>query len=259
MSEAPLTFHVALHHLSRDARQAGSELPNVELDEVDVARLRALIEELARRAPTVEYPALPEVRITGGNQRFLVQVREGKVRFSSWSVRAGGCDLTPTEILAAITGITEIPATTNGTASRGGAAKPRRAGLIGLLAAGIIGSNAITAWVLTSRTVELPRELRPIYRLLDPTAGKRVWERAAGVYETGQTDGDRRLTVRLDGTILCTQLGPRNTIVEETPMTAVAAESGGKPALLTNNRLLIEIRDPQTVIYLGDTYRRVIR
>jgi hypothetical protein len=260
MSETPLTFRVVLHHLAPDARKAGVELPEAQLDDISAARLSALIEALARLAPEVEYPALPEMRITDGKQQYLVQVRERRVRFSSWALRSGGCDLTPAEIIAAIAGteLSQTPETREPAAGHRESWRSR-CGLIALLAVGILGSNLITAWVVMDRTTEWPAALRPPYRLLEKEPGRRMLERVAGVYATGDADGDRQLTLRADSSILWAQLGPNRTVVEETPLTALAAEANGRPALLLASGLLIECRDAQTLVYLGDTYTRVSR
>lgn len=230
----------------------------MRLTDVGLPRLRALLEALAVLAPKVEYPAVPEMRITCGDQQYLVQVREGHMRFSSWSLRAGGCDLTPAQILAAITGTDEVAEVPVVAAAATGEGHPRRRGwLVAVLAAGILGSNALTAWWLTSPATNLPREVFPEYRLLEPEPAQRLLDRVAGTYETGREEGDRRLFLRRDGTVLWGKYGARLAMVEETELTAAGAESGGQPALLASNRMLIAVKDAATLVYFGDTYRRV--
>lgn len=269
MSDAPPLFDLALRHLSRDARQAGIELPDEKLTALTVVQLRELLEALATLAPKVEYPAAPEMRISVASRQYLVHVRDGSVRFSSWSVRAGGCNLTPGQIIDAITGTddaVDTPVRIVRPARAVRAAPPpveeeprRRTGLIVALAAAAIGCPLLT-WQLagsSSDETELRRLMKiPEYRVLEPEPAKRQFERAVGTYETGGAEGDRRLVLRADGTVLCAKYGPGRALLEETTMTAVAAEAGGQMAFLTGNRTPIEVRDASTVVFCGDTYRR---
>ncbi len=247
-----------MRHLAPDARRAGFELPEVRLDGVSPPQLRALLEALAELAPKVEYPATPEMRITGGEQQFLVLVREGHMRFSSWSVRAGGDDLSPAQMLTTITGIdAAAPAAAAAVAVVVGSSRGRRVWLGVLLVAGILGSNVFTAWWLLAPPPDLPPELRPPYRVLEPEPGKRLLLRVAGTYETGQAEGDHRLIVRPDGTAQWATFGAGRVVAEEVPLTVTGGETESKPVLVTGERFLIEVRDALTIVYFGDTYKRV--
>jgi hypothetical protein len=229
----------------------------VQLSGVGLRQLQTLLEALATLAPKVEYPAVPEMRITDAERQFLVQVREGQVRFSSWSVRAGGCDLTPAQIVAAITGADPSTTAAGGEAEPAPPSRRRRGWQVVLLVGGILGSNAITAWMLTRPGPALPVELQPPYRLVESEPAERLLTRAAGVFETGGEEGDRRLAIRRDGAVNWGRYGPNRLIVEETPLTVVAAETDGQPALRAGDHSLIVVKDAATVVYFGDTYRRV--
>lgn len=261
MSKPPPSFDIVLRHVSSDARQAGVDLPVEKLTAVNVAQLRALLEALTRLAPKVEYPAVPELRITADGQPYLVQVRDGRVRFSTWSGRAGGCDLTPTQIIAAILGTKEVLVAPPRPAPTNAGAKPaRRIGpLVGLAAAAI--GCPLLMWLVASPGSD-ETQLRRLqvlseYRLLDPDSAKRQLERVAGTYETGTAEGDRRMVIQPAGTVLCAKYGPGRALLEEATLTVVGAEMGGNPALLTGNRSPIEFRGAGALIYFGDTYERV--
>ena len=250
---AATTFSVTLHHLAPDVTRAAKELPDVELPDVAPEKLRKLLEALATLAPKVEYPAAPEMRITAAEGRFLVQVKEGKVRFTSWSLRTGGSDLTPAQIIAAITG-EPLDERAGAGASGGSGGKPgSRVAKVALLAAVILGSNGATAWMLMRPP---PEPMLPPYRLLDPEPAQRLFERVAGTYETGGTEGDRRLVIGRDGAVHWGKFGTNGALVDDTLFTATAAESKGQPALFTTGHALIEIRDPVTVVFYGDTFKR---
>lgn len=262
MSEA-FSFNVTTRHLSPDGRTAGSSFGEVRLTGLGRRELRSMLEALAAVAPTVEYPTAPEMRITSGDQQFLIQVRDGRLRYSSWAVRAGGCDLPPAQILEAITGREDEPVAKASpvvvaAAPRAPATEGRRTGMLAVLVAGVVIANVVTAVMLFSPEPALPAELLPEHQVLDPQAGRRHFERAVGTYETGRQEGDRRLIVRRDGTVLWARYGPKQAVLEELPLTAQAAESRGRPAFLTSQGVLIEVRDPLTLVYMGDTYRRVL-
>lgn len=252
MSDASI-FAVTLHHLAPDVARAAKDLPDVELSDVTPDKLRKLLEALSALAPKVEYPAAPEMRIAAAEGRFLVQVKEGKVRFTSWSLRTGGSDLTPAQILAAITGEPLDERAGTGAAGGSGGKRISRVAKVALLAAVILGSNSVTAWMMMRPPPEL---LLPPYRLLDPEPAQRLFERVAGTYETGTTEGDRRLTIARDGVVHWGKFGTDGTLIEDTLFTAKAAESKGQPALFTTGHALIEIKDPVTVVFYGDTFRR---
>src|SRR4051812_7939152 len=93
------TLVVTVHHLAPDLKSAGPNFPDVEHKDVTPQRLRGWLELLTKLAPNVEYPAAPELRIVGPRGRFLVQVRAGQVRLTSWSTNEGGADLTPDRVL----------------------------------------------------------------------------------------------------------------------------------------------------------------
>ncbi len=250
-------FTLGLHHLSADATQAdatqaGANLPDLELPAVKPEQLRVMLEALAALAPQIQYAANPEIRIAAGDRRFLVQIKEGHIRFTSWSLRAGGSDLTPQQILAAITGSDEGPGGAAASAGAGGRSGFPRGLKIALIAAAILGSNAITAWMLTRP----PADLMPEYRLLAEEPAKRLLAGVAGDYAMGADDGDYALRISPEGKVRWVTFGEKGVVMEETLLTAQAADSRGKPALVTSNRGLIEIRDPVTVAFYRDVYQR---
>jgi hypothetical protein len=253
-------FSVTLHHLAHRARQAGAGYPDVEISGIHAPDLREILEGLATLAPTVEYPAAPELRIASPHGQFLVQVCDGRIRFSSWALRDGAAELTTDQILAAIGGVEVGAGSTTTLAAQAvltALAPVRRSKWIGvgLLAAAIVATNSLTAWLLTRPGPDL----LPEYHLVHGPPATRLLADVAGDFETGGGSGDRALSIAQDGSIRWVLFGQDRMITEDTLLTAQPARSGGKPALLTSERALIEIRDPVTIVYYGDTYRRKAR
>lgn len=251
-------FNVTLHHLAADGSQAGAQFPELDLTGVTRERLRTLLETLAALAPRCEYPVVPELRIAGPHGRFLVQAKNGQIRVTSWSAKTGAADLTPERIFALITGTEAAPESAEST----DVARPvafgglSRRWALAILVAAVAATNGATAWLLTRPTPPLPPSLLPPYQLVDVERAKRVLTDFAGLYETGNNDGDRSLTIGSDGRLKWVRFGPKRAVTESHELTAQAAESGGRPVLVASNSGMIEMKDPITLVYFGDIYRR---
>jgi hypothetical protein len=253
-----VNFTVALKHLAPDASKASADLPDAELSDVTTERLRRLIDGLAKLAPQVQYPATPELRITAPDGRFLVQVRDGKIKFTSWSLRTGGSELTPAQIFAAITGeeLDDRPVRAAAEERKG---LPRGA-KVALLALVILGSNAVTAWFAMRPPARLPVELLPQYRLIDEDQGQRLLANMAGDYATGSAESDRVMTIKKDGAVRWWKIGENRSVVEEETFVTkpVQVQPSGTSGLLANNAI-IELKDPITVMFFGEAYRRKVQ
>lgn len=255
---APAQFSVTLHHLAADLRKAGPEFPDTPARMIAARELRELIEALTVLAPRTEYPAEPELRIVGPHGRFLVQARNGEMRVSSWSAQAGGANLSSEQILAMILGLEEAEALPPRASDDGGARRGRgsaRWKLIVLVIA-IVGSNGVTAWMLTRPPPRVPVALLPEYQVVAPERAQRVLADYAGEYDTGLAAGDRHLSLRADGHARWFVWGADRTVQDEVTLAIQAVESRGRPALLADGLALIEMKDPITLVYFGDTYRR---
>ena len=131
----------------------------------------------------------------------------------------------------------------------------RQALSLASLVVAIVAVNAFTLWFLTRP----PRTALPKLTALDPVPAERLLTSVAGVYETGAAPGDRRLEIRKEGEAHRFRFGPNRTPTKPQTFTVQAVSAAGQPALVTNNRSLIAIKDPGSVVLFGDTYRRVTR
>src|SRR4051812_42899338 len=113
-------FLVTLRHLSADGKKAGAELPNVQLNYLSAKQLRTLLNSVAEIAPTVAYPAEPEVRVEGPAGKFVVQVKAGRLNLVSWSSSQTYGALTPAQIYSAVTGEEPIEGARQDRVSSGG-------------------------------------------------------------------------------------------------------------------------------------------
>lgn len=247
-------FTVTLHHLAPDAKQAGAHHADLELRDVGAQRLHDLIAALGALVGQNNGAAMPELRITAPHGRFVVQVAEGQLRFNSWTTRVGGFDLNAEQIFAVIAGLDEAaPAPRTAPGGAGGKRSPWL--WVALLAGVILGSNAVTAWMLV-RTP--PNPFLPAHVLLAAEPAERVLTEAAGDYRTGAAEGDRGLKIARDGRLHWVKFGAGGKVIEESDLTSRAVQSRGHPALLTSGDALVEVLDGSIVMFYGDTYRRKV-
>jgi hypothetical protein len=253
MTTSPV-FTVTLHHLAPDVKKAGVEYPDVEITLATGDRLRGIIAALSKLAATDHHPARPELRIVAPHGRFVILASEGRLRFNSWSVRVGGADLSPDQIFAIVTGADDPGAVAMAAESFVNDVRRSRRWKVALMAVVIVGTNATTAWMLLRPPPSNP--LLAEYKLLAPEPAERLFAGVAGEYQTGATAGDRGMKIARDGRLHWVKFGPKGSVVEESDLTAKAAESRGHPALFTSRDSLIDILDTTTVMFYGDTYRR---
>ena len=252
-------FDVVLKHLSPDAKKASIEIPTSERLGLSPKELRGLLRAMEHLAPTVAYPAAPEMKVTGPTGRFMVQLREGRLHFVSWaSMKSRGGNPSADQIADIITGEVEeggtglesvIPDDPN--AQR----KWARVLIIAALIVVFIGANYYTY----TQATKPPGNFLPRYRLMEPAPGERLMNDVAGNFETGGAPGDRRLQIRSDGAAEWQKFGAGRAVVERKPLVLQAIEVAAGRALLTSRQGLITIKDPSMLTMYGDTYIRVAK
>ena len=135
-----------------------------------------------------------------------------------------------------------------------GASKRSRGGLIALLAVLILGTNALTAWLLTRP--QPPPPLLPDFTPLARETAERLMADLAGDYQTGATEGARVLKISKDGHVHWLRLGPAGAIAEDVEVAVQPVQSHGRPALFADERALLEVADSAALVFYNQTYRR---
>jgi hypothetical protein len=263
---AASSYSVTLHHLSPDATAAGLAYPDVQLPEVNTAQLRDLLLALSEVAArlTIYEPSAPEIQIKTDREVFVVRTRYRRLCFVGWETILRGENHSVSYILSTITGSAEpVKAASKGDRTTSfspiaSSVPPMRAGRvprwaqIAVLAFLIIGFNATTLWLL----LRPAPTLTPRFELLPEPESRALLAKAAGEYETGAQEGDRRLVISSDGTLRLAKIGAQRSITEERTKTSRGVLVGGRSALITSDASLLEIKDGDTVILYGSTYRR---
>jgi hypothetical protein len=250
------TFSVILHHLSPDAKQAGASHPDHPMAAATLEQLIELINNLGEFSTTFqETPGVtPEIRIQTAREELQVRAVSGGLRYDSWDTKVGGLILSPEEIIAKIGGPNVVPKRPRrvGATPAPTGGKPRWLKIAGLAVA-IIAVNATTVWLFFSP----PNTLLPRHELLAEADTRKIFSNLAGEYETGGEQGDRRLTIAPDGTVKIAYYGAKRAVLRESAVNARGAKVEGIPALITiDPPSVVQIKDANTVILYGDTYRR---
>lgn len=247
------TFTVTLHHFAPGAKWADAAWPDTELTEVTDKKLRELIRALGTLTSTNLGGASPELRVAAPHGQFIVQISQGRLRINSWTLKVGGADLSPDQIFALITGA-EAVADAVGVDLGGGGQRRSRGKAIAILAALILGTNAVTAWMLTRPPPPAP--LLADHAPLAKEPAQRFVAEIAGDYQTGRGDGARILKIAKDGRVHWLLLGPGGETAEDAELAVQPVQSHGKPALLADDRALIEVADASALVFYEETYRR---
>jgi len=263
---APL-YSVTLHHLSPGAKASGLAFPDEQLTGVSGTQLQELLYALSEVALTLTIyePATPEIRIKTDRDVFVIRTRYRRLCFVGWETILRGEEHSVGYILSTITGTTEpvkaAPKVERAFSASTGSAPPvdtgrvPRKAKIAILAALIIGFNITTAWML----LRPAPSLLPKHEMLSESESAALLSKVAGEYETGLKQGDRRLVIDPDGTLRLSKFGAKLSISEERTKSARGALVEGRPALITNDPFVLAIKDSDTVVLYGSTYRRHIR
>ena len=263
-------YSVTLHHLSPDAKVSGLDYPDEQLLAVNIDQLRDLLYALVEVSSrlTIYEPATPEIRIKTDRDVFVVRPRYRRLCFVGWESILRGEDHSVAYILTTITGTAEPvkavvapkperPSTLSSTlsnppAAEGGVPEWIKITVMTVLSIGFI-STAV--WMM----MRPPENLAPKFELLGDFESQSLLTQAAGEYETGTQEGDRRLVVDSDGTLHLAKFGPKHSITDESTHASRGAVSEGRKALVTSDPYVVTIKDVDHLVLYGNIYKRHIR
>jgi hypothetical protein len=261
------TYSVTLHHLAPGAVAAGLAYPDEQLTAVSLAQLRDMLYALGEVAShlTIYEPSTPEIRIKTDRESFVVRTRYRRLCFVGYEAALRGEEHSVAYILTTITGTTEVakapeprterPATTSPfttvtvPADAGGVPRWVK---IAVMAVIIIGCNGTAAWLL----LRPPATLAPKFTLMTPAESAALFGRVAGEYRTGSQEGDRRIIIDATGTARLAKFGPNQSLTKPVSKPVRAALVDGQPALMTGDPAAITLKDSDTILFFGNTYKR---
>ncbi len=266
MASATLTYSVTLHHLAPGAVAAGLGHADEQLPAVPLAQLREMLYALSEVASnlTIYEPSIPEIRIKTDREVFIIRTRYRRLCFVGYEAALRGEEHSVAHILTTITGTAE-PAKTDiprleraAVASAAPAAEAQETGRlprwlkVTVMALVIIGCNGTAAWMLFSP----PKTIAPKFSLMTPAESSDLLAKAAGEYRTGSAEGDRRLVIEASGSLQLAKFGVNQAVIQPATKTLRGALVDGRPALVTNDPAAITLKDADTLVLHGNTYKR---
>ncbi len=267
MATANPTYSVTLHHLAPGAVAAGLAHPDEQLPAVPLPQLREMLYALSEVASrlTIYEPSTPEIRIKTDREIFVVRTRYRRLCFVGYEAALRGEEHSVVYVLTTITGTAETAKAPEPRVERPSAATsaatsaaPEDTGRVprwlkvAVMAVIIVGCNGTAAWLL----LRAPRSPAPPYTLLVPGESAALLGKVAGEYRTGSQEGDRRLVIDPDGTLRLARFGPNQAVTQPTTKTARGALVDNRPALITSDPAAITLKDADTLVFFGVTYKR---
>lgn len=261
------TYNVTLHHLAPGAVAAGLAFADENLPTVTLPQLREMLYALSEVASrlTIYEPSSPEIRIKTERESFVVRTRYRRLCFVGYEAALRGEDHSVAYILTTITGTAETakapeprydrpvtagPQSADSGADAGGLPRWMKIAVMSVI---IIGCNGTAAWLL----LRPPTTIAPKYTLMTPAESAQLVARLAGEYRTGSGEGDRRIIIDTSGTARLAKFGPNQAPVQPLTKTVRGALVEGQPALITDNPPgAITLKDADTLLYFGNTYKR---
>lgn len=261
------TYSVTLHHLAPGAVAAGLAFPDVQLTAVPLAQLREMLYALSEVAArlTIYEPATPEIRVKTDRESFVVRTRYRRLYFVGYEGALRGEEHSVAYILTTITGTAETakapeprlerPAVASAAAADDAPADTGRVPRwvkIAVMAVIIIGCNGTAAWML----MKPPATLAPKFTLMTPADSAALIARFAGEYRTGSQEGDRRIIIDATGTARLAKFGVNQAPIQPLTKPIRGAMVDGQAALITGDPAAITLKDADTIVYFGNTYKR---
>ena len=261
------TYSVSLLHLAPGAVAAGLIYPAEQLPAVPLTQLREMLYALGEVASrlTIYEPSTPEIRIKTDRESFVVRTRYRRLCFVGYEAALRGEEHSVAYILTTITGTTETAKAADTRPDRPTAASTLAASdipvetgrvprwvKVAVMAAVIIGCNGTAAFLL----LRPPTTIAPKYSLMTPAESVALLARVAGEYRTGSGEGDRRIIIDATGTARLAKFGPNQSTIQPSTKPIRAALVEGQPALVTNDPSSITVKDADTIMFFGNTYKR---
>jgi hypothetical protein len=243
-------FHVSTYGLSPDLKRVHPAFGSINRGDIGRKPLSALL-ELFRQLDTDAGPALLRIVIEADNARYTVSLAGKQLRLAvDDQVPGQGALLTTPEIIARLEYSAPISVA---PPPRPVEPMSRSVTTLVLLFAGV----ALMAQAVLPRAAPtIDSSPTDVVAVNDPAEVKTRQQAVTGIYATGDQAGDRLLTVSADGHIVFAELGARQSLGNSADSYHLGRR-GQQTCLVTPRSGIIEARDANTLVYYGDTYRRI--
>lgn len=252
-------FTVTSVNLSSDTTTASVEFEPTELGALSAEEFTALLGRFSLLNPRQNFEADPHLIVTAAGGKFIVRTGQGKLfLYNARDTTEPYSELSAPEIVSQIDRpLTSPPFAAASPATAAGndnGAKP--APHYGIAFAILLAGVALNGYTLYSFFyTQSVNELPAVTLLTDATEIKERGREMIGSFATGNTPGDRVITITADGRISFFELGTKDGLSNNTD-TYKLGRHDKRLCLLTAMSGVIDITNPDTLVYYRDIYRR---
>ena len=243
-------FPVLTFGLSPDLKRVHPAFGKINRGDVSRRRLLEVL-EFYRKLETDAEPSASWFVIEGEMGRFVIRAVDKQLTLGlEGDPPAQRVPLTTEQILARIE---EVPAIS--VAPKRPPAEPWSRSVITLvlLCAGVaLMVHALKPLVVPAR----PRVANDVEIVIDPADYRTRLGAVTGTFATGDQAGDRHLTVAVNEHVVFVEIGPRQSLGSGADSFRIGRRDQ-RTCLVTPRSGVIEVVDANTLLYFGDTYRRI--
>lgn len=247
-------FNVTTVHLSSDTTRADAALDASDLGTLSPEEFTALLVRFSQLDISLDHESDPHLIVTAVAGRFLVRTGRGKLfLYNARDITEPYSELTPEEIVAQLDRKLTTPPFASAETDDDA---PKPAPHYGIAFAILVAGLALNGYTLYSVFyTESVNETPAVILLTDPAELAAREREAIGSYATGSQPGDRVITVTADGKIRFFELGVKDGITNNTDTFKVGRHDK-KFCLITSESGVVDVVNPDTLLYYRDTYRR---
>jgi hypothetical protein len=248
-------FTVTTVNLSSDTTRADAALGPAELGALSSEEFTALLERFRLLDSTQNHEADPQLVVSAAAGRFLIRTGKGKLfLYNARDPTEPYSELAPVDIVAHLDRqLTSPPfGTTEPHTGAPPQPAPHYAIAFAILAAGLALNGYTLYSVFYTESVNVPVAVVLVTETTELAARNRE---AVGSYATGSQPGDRVITITTEGSITFFEIGVKDGVTHNTD-TFKLGRRDKKFCLLTAESGVVDIVNPDTLLYYRDTYRR---
>jgi hypothetical protein len=244
------SFHVSTFGLSPDLQRVHPAFGRIKRGNLSRHQLFGVLETY-RRIEIEDGPSASRIEIHSDQERLIVRVSEHQLLLGVEGALLA--QLVPHAAEEIVTRLEQPPAPAY-VRPLPPPAEPLWRGGVALLL--LLAGVALMVHAL--KPVLAPeRERRPedITLVTDAAYARKQQRALAGLFATGQQNGDRHLTISAGGYILFAEIGPRNALNSRTDTFEIGRRDQ-RTYLVTFRNGVVAILDSNTLVHDDDTYRR---
>jgi hypothetical protein len=246
-------------YLDPDVHHAGLQHGSVSRGEMDAATVIALLEKFSSIDAMEMLDLDPQVIAAGRSSKLIIRTNRKKLFvYNAENMNEAAIEMTPAEIVQKLDQGKSAMATEESEQTVLAAAPPPRptnpAVGYALLAFALL-INGYTVYSMFSKPAQIDDKSDVVY-VADAQEAAQKQQAVAGTYATGNTRGNRILVIGGDGSLQYSEIGAPGNPPPWTGTYRVGSRDGAS-CLSVDGASVIEVVDPNTLIYYRDTFHRI--